>query len=185
MRNAIKRRKGITLIEVLIVITIIVILSGMIIANIGNPTADARDAKRIANLGVVQVSLELYYDVHDHFPKHDLPNLPWEEELKSDSGTGQALLDGNFLPAIPTDPKNDATYKYWYCSTPTGDKYALKAKLETESEGINNDYDKDWPTEMVAEGGVGCDCNDTAGYDDNGGAEGEQSDDPYIYCIRN
>lgn len=182
MKNLIKKKEGITLIEVLLVVAIISILSGIIVVSIGNPTADARDAKRITNLGAVQAALELYYDNYGYFPKQAVPQ---EEPLVTSSGAGLALLAENFLSALPTDPKNDATYKYWYCGTKEGSKYALKAKLETESEGINNDYDKDWPTEMEAESGVGCDCNDTPSYQNSGGTEGEAGSAPYIYCIRN
>jgi len=174
-----EKSKGFTLIELLLVIAIISILSGMVVASFGNAPAQSRDAKRVADLANIQIALEIYYDANDFYPKQAVPS---EEVLLSAGTTGTALIDGDHIAIIPVDPVNDATYKYWYCGTTDGSAYAIKAKLETQSDRLDSDYDKDYP-EGMAPPDVGCDCDDDSGYDATS-TEGEQTAAPYIYCIR-
>ena len=55
------KKKGFTLIEMLIVITIIALLSGLILRGLGGALPKTRDTKRIGDLKNIQGSLELYY----------------------------------------------------------------------------------------------------------------------------
>lgn len=167
-----KSGNGFTLIEILIAISIILILSGIIIANIGNPTAKARDARRVTDLGELQAALEFYYEKNDYYPKQAVPN---EEELLSNSGTGEDLVEGDYVPGLPVDPQNEGSYKYYYCGRADGTLYALKASFETENDALDSDYDKDWPNTDI------CDCN---GINGDGNTDQEQNAAPYIYCIR-
>ena len=61
-------RKGFTLIELLVVIAIIGILSSVVLASLSTARQKSRDAKRISDIGQVQLALELYFDKVQSYP---------------------------------------------------------------------------------------------------------------------
>ena len=61
-------KKGFTLIELLVVIAIIGILSSVVLASLSTARQKSRDAKRISDLGQVQLALELYFDKVQSYP---------------------------------------------------------------------------------------------------------------------
>ena len=110
-------RKGFTLIEILIVITIVGILSGVTIVVI-NPNAmygRGRDARRQADLKTIQTGLENYYAANRSYPTDGTGN--WTDVPN--------LTTGGFLSSQPTSPSGQA-YQY---KTITGG-YCLAALLE-------------------------------------------------------
>ena len=162
------KNKGFTLIELLVVIAIIAILAAAIMATTTSAQVQARDSRRVGDLDSVRTALEFYMNKYGYYPKQ---STSIEEALVSGSGTGKALIDEGFLPSVPVDPLNNATYKYWYCGTPTGDKYALKANLEMkDNKALQSDYDVDYPA-VVANV---CNCDGS-----------ETGNAPYNYCLRN
>ena len=119
-----KQNKGFTLIEVLIVISIIGLLSAVTLIGLGGFRASGRDARRVADLRQIQNGLEVYYARNNSYP---------------------AAAGGNAIPAgigaVSADPLNTGVYVYSYapCGT-TG--YVLKAVMEdTNSSNLKNDVD--------------------------------------------
>lgn len=113
-----KTKKGFTIIELLVVITIIGIVSGIIVASINSAKAKGRDAKRIADISVIQLALERYYD--------DPANKKYPSSLSVFD------LDSS-VPKI--DPSGN---NYSYSCVNLCQSYALNATLEL-SNGILND----------------------------------------------
>jgi prepilin-type N-terminal cleavage/methylation domain-containing protein len=118
------KSKAFTLIEMLIVITIIALLAGLILRGLGGALPKTRDSKRIGDLKNVQGSLELYYA-----NKSSYPNVStWsglETELKTVLGQNVKL---------PQDPSG-GTNTYYYCpgsasSSGAINSYTLGAQLE-------------------------------------------------------
>ena len=62
------RTSGFTLIELLVVIAIIGILSSVVLASLSTARQKSRDAKRISDVGQVQLALELYFDKVQSYP---------------------------------------------------------------------------------------------------------------------
>jgi prepilin-type N-terminal cleavage/methylation domain-containing protein len=61
-------KKGFTLIELLVVIAIIGILSSVVLASLSTARQKSRDAKRISDIGQIQLALELYFDRVQSYP---------------------------------------------------------------------------------------------------------------------
>jgi len=152
------KKKGFTLIEMLIVITIIALLASMILVGMGGARAKARDSRRIADLHNVQNALELYYAKNGNYPVGTYnDSTSWDAFRTTLTGAGIGVNQ------VPKDPLiNNTTYYYRYGGTATD--YVLGAQLEQGDVALDNDRD----------GTVnGIDCGATGGW----------SAGDYIYCI--
>jgi len=107
-------KKGFSLVELLVVITIIAILSVVAYTALGGQTAKARNSKRAQDLGTVQSTLEIYF----------IENANKYPDNLSD-------LVPKYMPKIPTDPSS-ATQEYSYAHDSSFKKYQLGATQETE-----------------------------------------------------
>lgn len=118
------RRKGFTLIEVLVTVSIIAILSSIGLATFTNSQKRARDARRQADLESVRSALELY--------RSDNPTLGYTTPAGADGTNAKysnlgALLT-TYLSALPQDPKNVSPYQYTYAGG--GTTYTVCATQE-------------------------------------------------------
>lgn len=68
IKNPEINRKGFTLIELMISIAIIVVLTAIIIVNITSTRSKGRDAKKVADVGSIVISLEAYYSKNRYYP---------------------------------------------------------------------------------------------------------------------
>lgn len=91
-------KKGFTLVELLVVIAIIAILTQVVIANMNEARKKSRDAKRVSDIGQLQLALELYFDRCNAYPAA-LSTL-------ESSGTCGSTSFPSFIPAVPIPPLN-------------------------------------------------------------------------------
>jgi prepilin-type N-terminal cleavage/methylation domain-containing protein len=89
------KTKAFTLVELLIVVAVIAILTGMLTVNLADARERARDAQRKSDLKQIQNALELYKN--DQNPQA----YPTTENWKS------SLINGGFMKKVPTDPMHD------------------------------------------------------------------------------
>ncbi len=115
------KNKGFTLIELLVVIAIIGILSSVVLASLNSARRKARDARRISDMGQLQLALEMYYNDNTAYP------------LTAD--TLSPLVASGFLPILPTDPSNQTAYPY----SSDGTTYCVGTQLEGSKIPDNND----------------------------------------------
>jgi len=78
-----KNQKGFTIIEIIVVIAIIAVLATIIITNINQFQAKARDARRIADVNQIKKALETYridngsYPTTDSYGENSPGGTPW------------------------------------------------------------------------------------------------------------
>lgn len=126
MNNLFIRKDGFTLVELLIVITVIGILAGGLIV-ILNPIGQiqkANDAKRKSDLSQIQKVLEQYYNDKGKYPANT-PAFQIDGVTWGGSWTG-------YIPVVPKDPS--ASKNYVYIADPTQQSYWLYANLDTKSD---------------------------------------------------
>ena len=131
-------QKGFTLIEVLIVVSIIGLLASIVLVGLGGFRARGADARRIVDLRQVQNALELYYQKNGNYPS--LPGCPagGYSSRSCWNDLAGALRDAGIgVPRIPNDP--DATASYDYGTD--GQTYTLGAKLKGRDPAFNDDVD--------------------------------------------
>ncbi len=110
--NTIQTKKGFTLIEILIVVSIIGLLASVIFVGLGASRARGRDARRLADLQSIQTGLELYFTKTGSYPA-TLENL---------------VTGGIGVIKIPTDPSTQSNYGYGVNNA--GNSYVLIADTE-------------------------------------------------------
>jgi len=67
-RGNLRPNLGFTIIEMLVVVGIIGVVTGIIMSSISGAKAKGRDAKRIADISIIQLALERYYDINRNYP---------------------------------------------------------------------------------------------------------------------
>ncbi|MCA9369826.1 MAG: prepilin-type N-terminal cleavage/methylation domain-containing protein [Pseudomonadales bacterium] len=77
------KKTGFTLIEILIVVSIIGILAALIVGNFLSARERAADGAMKGELGQLKTALQLYYNDNQSFPS----SLPAEDQQFSDNGT--------------------------------------------------------------------------------------------------
>ncbi len=111
-------KEGFTLIELLVVISIIALLASVIISNVNEARARARDAQRLQSIREVQKAVELYRDSEGSYLVY-----PFGYETNGNGNWGAAIqefVDKGYLPVVPHDPffPDNPSTGFWYISPP-------------------------------------------------------------------
>ena len=138
---------GFTIIELLVVVSIIGILSAVLYANFGDAGAQSRDIERKADLRTMQSALELYKNKYGQYPagcngsaSYSKVGAGWSGQ----AGTSHACPSGGeyiiglapeFIPVLPIDPKAvSGDSGYAYAVNAGGLVYKLMSRGGAESE---------------------------------------------------
>jgi prepilin-type N-terminal cleavage/methylation domain-containing protein len=125
-----KLKKGFTLVELMVVITVIAILMTIAIVSFTRIQKQARDTKRKADIRTLQTALQAYFTEFQAYPIVAATAQPAGDVL-----TG--VLDPTYIPSIPIAPKGAAgTYGgiYSYVNSTNGFTYAICSNLETATD---------------------------------------------------
>lgn len=135
-----QKKQGFTLVELMVVISIITILAvvGMTLYN--GLQGGARDAKRRGDIKAISAALEIYKQTNGTYPL--LPASGYGAvSFEANWDTFAALLNPYML-SLPKDPQNIGDWGtgkfYKYHTDTAGSFYQIAASLEDTSAGSNN-----------------------------------------------
>ncbi len=100
------KARGFTLIEILVVVSIISVLSSIILSSLQKARVSARDRDRALLMNKVKVALELYRNANRSYPVGILSdcNNPWGYTFVANENDIIPGLVPNYIPAITPDP---------------------------------------------------------------------------------
>lgn len=161
--------KGFTLVELLVVISIIGMLSSFAVVSLSSARIKSRDALRKGDMAQIRTALDVYYTFHEEYPYCDGSNLDMEWEIADGLPVGGSSLENGsicyneilrdaltlpprpLLDDMPRDPRNETnqplsgggndTYLYRYIAEE--DQYMLIYFLE-EDEGAEPQIIRGW-----------------------------------------
>ncbi|HEX4131730.1 MAG TPA: type II secretion system protein [Pirellulales bacterium] len=106
-RNRPHPRGGFTLVEILIVVTIMAILAGAIIPQFSNSTNDAKKSAAAYDLSYMRSQIQTYRAQHGGLlPSQSLVELISQTNSSGAIGSGTSYPYGPYAPTIPVNPYN-------------------------------------------------------------------------------
>jgi len=155
MKNNTNNKYGFTLVELLVVISIIGLMSSLAVVSLNSARVKARDALRKADMSQMRTALNLYYMDHNAYPacgEYNESAADYGATADDTASVGgswcyiytlkASLTSGSrpILQEMPVDPKNKdntkatctdcETYIYRYATDSTGSIYAIAYTLE-------------------------------------------------------
>ena len=141
------KSKGFTLIELLVVISILGVLAGLIVNNLNDSRARARDARKKQNLNQMKTALRLYYNDYQGYPtasdfggcgenrnyimgcgENGDECCPCSDELAFAAGGSDC--DTTYMASFPTEFGTNIISYY----SADSESFCLKADLENASD---------------------------------------------------
>lgn len=138
-KQILKIETGFTLIEILVVVSIIGILASIALIGVDDARKKARDARRVSDLYQISQAIEMYNNASGQYPENLASNL-----------------SSYFPKGLPTDPNPSNNYDY----IRDGSKcYILRATLDRNNKDV---LKSDLDNEINC--GLTLDCNDDSLY---------------------
>jgi prepilin-type N-terminal cleavage/methylation domain-containing protein len=133
---------GFSLIEIMVVVSLIGILSAVGYANFSQGSAQSRDAQRQADLRIVSTALELYKNKYGQYPQGCNSPGTWSGHAPAyDCSSGNQYIVGlapEFIPRLPQDPRISGDNSgYVYTTNADGTVYIFKVRLTVETENVD------------------------------------------------
>lgn len=151
--------RGFSMIELVVVISIMVILVGMGVTMVSDELAKARDVRRVEDVKTLVRALEAYLEDTGTLPDGDVEPAGNGWDTTADGEFLSALVDGGYLRETVLDPLG-SPYMFRYCHYPRGyqgfssDFYVIGiAQYETNKFASNKGHwsgtTRDWSQEFA------------------------------------
>jgi prepilin-type N-terminal cleavage/methylation domain-containing protein len=124
MNVAMKKKAGFTLIEIMVVITIMAVLTAIVYASFNGARTGARDNQKISDMNVIQLALEEYYNQNHTYP--------------ANSGNLSVLVP-QYMPSVPVPPTG-GSYNYFPLTQVSGSSICTSYHLWVTLEQNTNSY---------------------------------------------
>ena len=138
--NHFKVKRGFTLVELLVVISIIGILSSFVSYSIGNAQAKGRDSRRKSDLDTIKKALELAKTDSTASAFYPKCVTYTTNECTIAASTTNPAMSTTYLSTVPKDPKTSINYTYHptpdSCGVSGCTGYTLYACLENGNEPV-------------------------------------------------
>ena len=142
-------KKGFTLVELLIVITILGILSTVAVSSFRSSQMKSRDAKRKSDLKQIANALEMFYSDKGFYPPSDNGNIkacPYRSSGSGNCSWGGSGVFGEFKDGengvvyFKSLPADSSGFSYYYVASSSGTSFQLYAHLENpkDKDCVNN-----------------------------------------------
>jgi prepilin-type N-terminal cleavage/methylation domain-containing protein len=142
------RKRGFTLVELLVVISIIALLLSIVLASLNSARAKARDTRRMVDISQIQAAIEIFHINNGYYPGEGNCTGPsgywctstcwcWDDLTQAGSYLYKDLKNEGLFTELPKDPINNFNEGYYYRYEPEchidskAQSYYLQAKLET------------------------------------------------------
>lgn len=145
-KNLFNSKKGFTLVELLVAISIVAVLSVIGLTAYNGVQARARDVKRLDDAKKIATLLEKYYSEQQSYPQPATCTIGsvWCNSSQTNTPANPWIpgIDASSFPqGLPIDPMNKIVTSsvgllYWYTSD--GSDYCLQISQETDA--TKNDY---------------------------------------------
>jgi prepilin-type N-terminal cleavage/methylation domain-containing protein len=113
-------RAGFSLIELIVVITIMAVLSGVLVPVVGEQLKRARDARRLSDLKTAVNAIDAYLVDTGTLPDGDKEDSKEGWDTSQDGAFLTQLVDAGYLREPLRDPLNDEQHHYSYFHFPAG-----------------------------------------------------------------
>lgn len=135
MQHISKQTHAFTLVELIVVITILVILGTIAFVSLGDYAGTARDGSRVSDLANLSKGLDLFYVKNGSFPDPSgaisvtySGAAIWRQGTAGESIANIILSAGAKLSKMPVDPLSKAEYAY--SITTETKEYSLRGDYE-------------------------------------------------------
>lgn len=147
---------GFTLIELMVVVAIIVIISGILIVNLTTTRSKSRDGKRVSDVAQIQLALEQFFERCRQYPSSISGTLT---SIANGCPSGVSLA--TFISQVPKPPGGAGQTEYDYCKNANNTDYYLHAVMESPNQaskdGLSSAPFACFANNGVANSGVKCD----------------------------
>jgi prepilin-type N-terminal cleavage/methylation domain-containing protein len=146
-----KESKAFTLIEVLVVVSIIGILVSILTLSFTEARKNSRDSARRASLKQLQLALETYKAQNGSYPPQGCGTVGVDFAGPGPVGSGFASCDTyitglapDFIATLPRDPnqENDNNAGFFYKTNASGSAYKVMINKSVESQYVNSYNDE-------------------------------------------
>lgn len=131
-----KKQKGFTLVELLVIIAIIGVLSAIIYSSFNGARAKSRDEKRVSDISSIALALEQYFNQYHYYP-YTLDTLV-PTFLSTQPLDPTTNKEYGYLPITTVSDSPTCTYYQLWTTFETNNSY-LSAKKGLNSTGIKSD----------------------------------------------
>jgi len=106
--------RGFTLIELVVVISILAVLSGVVIPRVSSHQRSARDARRLADIKTLRNAVEQFHMDRGEYPVPRANSFKGQWEVSTDENFLEVLREEGYLDREFSDPINDESFHYRY-----------------------------------------------------------------------